>query len=106
MALTRLISPAGEEVLVSRGHADEFRGRGYTDPGSTPKTKPKAKKETGKPADEKPEVSDKPLEALKLAELIEHAEKVGVPAETIATLRKPGASKKAAIAAITAATEE
>jgi hypothetical protein len=47
---------------------------------------------------------EKPLDKLKLTELIAHAEKIGVPTEDLEPLRKPGASKKQAIEIIEAHT--
>jgi hypothetical protein len=48
--------------------------------------------------------TENPLGEMKLTQLIEHAEKIGVDAEKIATLRRPGASKADAIALINAHT--
>ena len=45
---------------------------------------------------------EKPLDKMKLAELLEHAEKIGVPEETLEPLRKNGTSKQAVIDAIAA----
>jgi hypothetical protein len=49
---------------------------------------------------------EKPLGEMKLTELIEHAEQIGVDPETLASLRKNGTSKAKAIAAITAKAAE
>lgn len=61
---------------------------------ATPKT------ESGKTEPTKTEGT--PLDKMKLTELITHAEKLGIAADDLAPLRKPGASKKQAIEIITA----
>jgi hypothetical protein len=80
-------SPAEVQVEVqARGRAG-----GRSEPDPEPDPDPDPDPEPG------PE-----LGKLKLAELIEHAEKIGVAADEIAALRKPGVSKAKAIDAINA----
>jgi len=98
MPLKRLISPDGDEVLTSvptreadaKEVLDSFAELGYTEP--------KAEK---KPKAAKSQDGDGPkLDKMKLAELLDHADSVGVDTSE---LRKPGTSKAQVIEAITAA---
>lgn len=47
---------------------------------------------------------EKPLDKMKLAELVAHAESVGIEGDDLDALKKPGTSKKAVIEAIQAKT--
>lgn len=48
----------------------------------------------------------KPLDKMKLAELVAHAESVGITGDDLDALKKPSVSKKTVIAAIEAKSEE
>lgn len=56
--------------------------------------------------DEGDAAQEKPLERMKLAELLELAKESGVDSDTVAELEKPGTSKASVIEAIVAAREK
>jgi hypothetical protein len=111
----------GEHAVASGEAADLLLADGWAEldveaPSEPqPKAKSKSKPEADPEADPEPDPEPDPdpdpdpdpepgpdLGKLKLAELIEHAEKIGVAADEIAALRKPGVSKAKAIDAINA----
>lgn len=110
----------GAHVTASRATADALIEQGWTEVTKAqtssesvveqksgkkkPTSEPKAKTGDG----ETPE-TEKPLDKMGLKELIEHAEKLELPADQLDELRKPGTSKakaKSAIEAHLAATAE
>jgi len=82
------ISPAEDAEVDDVGHGQDEGGTEEPEVPPTPNN----------PA------PDKPLDEMKLKELIEHAQKIGVPAEQLEPLSKPGASKAQAIEIINAHT--
>jgi hypothetical protein len=78
----------GKTVWATAAGAEVLRRRGYLDAAKTAQS-----------AQDPP--SEKPLEKLKLTELLDHAEASGVDADTLEALRKPGTSKAQVIEAIT-----
>jgi hypothetical protein len=77
----------GETVSATAAGAKVLLGRGYLAIGATAA----------------PDDTAKPLEQMKLAELLDQAERSGADEATLDELRKPGTSKAQVIAVITAA---
>jgi hypothetical protein len=97
----------GEHARASRATADALIKEGWEEINATAAaeetTAPKAPKAPKTPKTEGGSNSDTDLSKMKMPELLAHAEKVGLPAEQIDALRKPGTSKKTVIESITAA---
>lgn len=101
----------GQHARASLATAARLLEEGWEEITRSSDTAPAAAKKTEPKSDSKPKVEpsppggdSKPLDKMKLTELIEHAEKIGVDAEQIDSLRKPGASKAKALEIIAAHT--
>jgi hypothetical protein len=97
-------SRATADVLIEQGW-EEVGGKTSASDAATPpkRTKSEDGKKKSEPPAAPPKTDSAPqLDKMKLTELIAHAEAIGIPAEQIEPLRKPGASKKQAIEITTA----
>jgi hypothetical protein len=104
----------GEHAIAAGDAAEELLADGWAeldaDPGAeAAESEPEIEPDIEPDPDPDPDASangipapEKPLDEMKLPELIAYGEQIGIPAEQIDPFRKPGKSKAAAIELINA----